>query len=131
MEKIWIILHFVGVVLGAGSVTTAYARELYFRWHPEHHPRRGILPVITPLVTAGFILVILSGFGLYGLDAQNLSASPLFLLKIGLVVGLLLNHIILNAYIRPRYAQMQAVGRVSDYVSLVGWYVIVIISVFL
>lgn len=130
MEKLWLIFHIIGTVFGAGSVTTAYARELYFKKHPELLAKRGSLPVITPLLNIGFGLTIISGFGLLLQDPDHAS-SPVFWIKMGMVLILLANHIAINSYIRPRRETLPTLALISDYVSLLGWYAIIIVSVFI
>lgn len=128
-ENIWLIIHLFGVVIGAGSVTTAYARELYFRWRPEHAHERGLLPVISPLLNIAFALVVVSGFGLYIGDAEAYNASPIFWTKISLLGLLLLNHIFINAYVRPSREKLKVLTMMSEYFSLIGWYALIAISV--
>ncbi len=129
MENIWSFLHIVGTVFGAGSVTTAYWRELYFKKHPEEISKRGSLPVITPMLNAAFLILILSGFGLYLAHPEDYNNSPGFVFKIVAVIILLLNHVAINAYIRPRRESMIMLSKISDSISLFGWYVIIWLSV--
>lgn len=130
MEKFWLAIHIFGVVFGAGSVTTAYAREIYFKKHPELIAKRGSLPVITPMINIAFALVILSGIGLYLPNATELNKNPAFLIKMGLVLLLLVNHIFHTA-LRSKRDQYKLLAAVSDYFSLYGWYAIIIAAVFL
>lgn len=129
MEKFWLALHLIGTAIGTGAVTTAYARELYFQYHPEKKDQRGSLPVITPLVTLALALVIISGFGLYLRQPSFYAQSTAFWIKMGLVAVLIANHIIINNYVRPRHQQLPTLAAISDYVSLVGWYLIITVSV--
>ncbi len=129
MHSVWIALHIFGTVIGAGAVTTAYARELYFRSHPEEIAKRGSLPVITPLLNIGFAVIILSGFGLYLANPAEFNASTGFIIKIALVLVLLLNHVFLNAFLRAKRSELKTLSVVSDYVSLLGWYAIIAVSV--
>lgn len=129
MEQFWNFMHLVGTILGAGSVTTAYARELYFKKHPDEIHRRGSLPVITPMLNAAFLLLILSGLGLYVVRPDQYNSSIAFIAKIFVVVLLLLNHVFINSYIRMRRERLMLVSKISDFISLFGWYVIVALSV--
>ncbi len=131
MEKVWLTLHLFGLVFGAGSVTTAYAREVYFAKYPEQIAKRGSLPVITPLLNIGFLLMILSGLGLYLGNPARYNASPLFWFKMIAVAVLLLNHLFHNSFIRPQRDSILSLSKISDYTSLIGWYLIIILSVFI
>jgi hypothetical protein len=129
MEKFWLLVHITGVIFGAGSVTTAYARELYFKKHPQDIEGKGFLPVIKTLLNIGFVLVIVSGIGLYFQTPTELNANPLFWVKMGLVILLLLNHILINLHIRANKHKLRGLHIFSEYYSLVGWYLIIILGV--
>jgi len=131
MQELLLFIHFIGIIFGAGSVTTAYARELYFKKHPEEISKRGSLPVITPLINIGLALLVLSGLGLYLENPGQYNQSAAFLIKTILVIVLIANHIFVNAYIRPRHAQLMALSKITDNISLYGWYAIIAASVFL
>jgi len=124
-------MHIIGTVIGAGAVTTAYARELYFKWHPAEMHKRGSLPVITWLLNIGFALIIISGMGLFGRDPNMLTNNPGFILKLVLVGLLLANHILINTWLRSKKETFTTLSTISDYFSLLGWYAIIIISVYI
>ena len=119
----------IGFVIGAGSVTTAYARELFFKNHPEMAKDRGKLPVITTLINIGLGLVFISGMGLYLENPTYYSNSPGFILKMVMVLILLLNHTVINVYIRPKHGKGSLLATFSDTISLYGWYAIIVVSV--
>jgi len=131
MDRFWLFLHLSGFVIGAGSVTTAYARELYFKFFPHESGKRGALRVISPLLNIGFTLLIISGFGLYLGNPQKFNSSPAFLIKMGLVILLLVNHIAINAFIRNNKEAYKLLHYFSEYFSLLGWYLIIGVSLFL
>lgn len=131
MHTLWIIIHVTGVIFAAGAVTTAYARELYFKHHPEEAASRGRLPVVSTLINIGFVLVILSGFALYLEDSAEHNAESAFWIKMGAVALLLLNHIAINAFLREQKEKYRLAAAFSDYFSLFGWYGILILSYFL
>lgn len=133
MEQLYLFMHIVGFILGAGSVTTAYARELYFKWHPEEVSKRGAFPIVTSLVNIGFALIFVSGLGLYFLHTEDWGFPPplWFGLKMLFVAVLFLNHLFLNLYLRSRRSRFVVLSTISEYVSLLGWYVIIGISLFI
>lgn len=131
MEKFWLFLHLIGFVIGAGSVTTAYAREIYFKVFPHEAEKRGSLRVISPLLNLAFALIIISGWGLYLENPQKYNSSPIFLVKMGLLILLLINHIAVNAFIRNNKAAYKLLHYFAEYFSLLGWYLIIGISLFL
>ncbi len=124
-------MHIAGFVIGAGSVTTAYARELYFKVFPHESAKKGSLRVISPLLNIGFALVIISGWGLYSLHPQKYGTSPAFLIKMGLLVLLLINHIAINAFIRNNKEAYKFLHIFAECFSLLGWYLIIAVSLFL
>ncbi len=131
MEKLWLFLHITGFILGAGSVTTAFAREMYFKYHPSEASNKGSLRIISTLINTGFAMLIISGFGLYLQDPQKLNSSPAFLIKMGLVILLLVNHIAINAFIRSNKEAYKYLHTISETFSLLGWYLIIAVSLFI
>ncbi len=129
MEKLWLFVHEVGIIFGAGSVTTAYARELYFRFNPHQMHGRGYLPIISIMINIAFALLIISGFGLYMTNPQKYNGSSYFGMKIVLIIILLVNHVAINAFIRGKKNEMKFVHTVSEYISLLGWYAVIAASI--
>lgn len=131
IKEIWFSIHLIGLVIGAGSITTAYVRDLYFKWHPEFSNKKGSLFIIPLMLNISFVLLIISGFGLYLQSPQEYNQSPAFLIKMFFAALLLGNHLLINAYLRPNREKFKTIYNFSEYFSLLGWYFIIIISVFI
>lgn len=131
IKEIWLSIHLIGLIIGAGSITTACARDLYFKWRPELLNKKGSLLIIPLMLNISFVLLIISGFGLYLQNPQEYNQSQAFLIKMFFVVLLLGNHLLINAYLRPNKEKFKTIYNFSEYFSLLGWYFIIIISVFI
>lgn len=131
MKEFWLSIHIIGVIIGAGAVSTAYARELYFKWHPKELAQKGSLPIITFLINLGLGILIISGFGLYLINPGYYNNSSEFITKLVLVGLLIANHLTLNIYLRPNFKKLPKIAIASDYFSLIAWYGITIYSIFI
>lgn len=131
IKEIWLSIHLVSFAIGAGSITTAYARDLYFKFHPELLNKKGGLFVVPFLLNFSFALLVVSGFGLYLQDSHAYNQSPAFFIKMIFVAFLLGNHLLINIYLRKNKEKLKIIYNISEYFSLFGWYFIAIISVFI
>lgn len=130
-ENIWLIIHLIGVAIGAGSVTVAWARETYFRVRPQEIEKKGKIVVIPLLLHTAFALTLISGFFLYLESTSFYNQSLIFQIKVMFFALLLLNHISINLFLRARAGSMRRLYMLSEYFSLAGWYFLIALSVFI
>lgn len=137
-RAVLVVLHLLGAATGIGGAILS--DTLFFRAARDGRLSSGEFGVIVTgshAVTAGLLLLILSGIGLFSLDPARYLASAKFLAKMTIVGILSLNGIVLHRVHIPRLKAL--VGRsgprglfpgkpgarllfiVSGVVSLVSW----------
>lgn len=130
-------LHLVGFALGVGGITVSSI--LFFRFLKDFKispSEDKVLKTISQVVWLGLFLVILSGIGLYVPKMEMLNESPVFLVKMVVVLIIILNGAFLDLVISPKLIKisfkgsglvskiqrMRSMAFASGAVALVSWY---------
>lgn len=107
MHEILSILHKIGLLMTVGVITAS----LVYGWYKKLSPNTKLqFPYkwISPSVKAGLFILIVSGLGMYSLDAKTYNASETFWIKMIFVMGIILNNIWLNGTLKPKSRQLSA-----------------------
>lgn len=98
---------------------------------------------ISPSVKTGLFILIVSGLGMYSLDAKTYNTSETFWIKMIFVVAIIVNNIVLNSVLKPKartlsadpaaadsleLAKLKQKLKTAEQVSLFLWYAATIIS---
>lgn len=85
--------------------------SLVYGWYKKLSPNTKLqFPYkwISPSVKTGLFILIISGLGMYSINAKILNASITFWAKMIFVVGIILNNIWLNGTLKPKSRQLSA-----------------------
>lgn len=120
--------------------------SLVYGWYKKLSPNTKLrFPYkwISPSVKAGLFILIVSGLGMYSLNAKALNASETFWIKMIFVLAIIVNNIILNSVLKPKartlsadpakadspeMAKLKKRLQVAEQVSIFLWYAATIIS---
>ena len=123
-------LHDAGIALGVGGVTFQYLINIEARKDKSLEPLSVKLqPIFGKCIGAGLLLLIISGIWLNQIVSWPIDQNVL-LAKVIVTVVLIVNAIVMNAYLRKKAPGGSAM-MVSETFGLIIWWAIVIISVFL
>lgn len=139
----FLILHFLGVAVGAGAAYLIVGLHYY----AEHHPgqAKSIAGSYKPLSFAlrgGLLILVLSGMGLVGNWGTALQ-NPLFASKVALVILIIVNSTIIGGVVSPRFrelfsaakpdqaaiARLKRTAGVLSVVQMLSWTAVIILSV--
>lgn len=140
-EYKWIVLmlHFFGFAVGLGAVTVTDI--LFFKFLKDFKISEfeaDILHTLSQTIWFALAILIISGFGLYLPEAQELNQSGKFLAKTLIVGIIVLNGIFLNIAISPKlvkisfekkynygegkFRKLRKFAYISGAISLTSWY---------
>lgn len=135
---IYIILHLIGVILGAGG---AYVSGfLFLQIIKDRNIEKSEVDIVrttSNIVSAGIVILVISGALLFALDVPGYLASTKFLAKMSVVAIIIINGIFYHFYHFPKLVQAQTkVFKVREHtsifisgaVSLVSWTVALILG---
>jgi hypothetical protein len=127
--------HFLGAVLAFGAVLTTDAINGFMKVNPRLAPASARVALVTSmLIWLGLLVLSLTGILLL-LDQPSLAREWTFQVKMGLVLLVYVNGIVLNEWVSPRFEELASewaeqtervqrftrIAGVSAAVSLVGW----------
>lgn len=101
--RILLLLHLVGLVVGFGSAIVA--DTMFFRFLKDFKISRweaDVLNAVSKIVWTGILLLLITGSGLFLLDAPRYAASPRFLAKMTIVLILAINGTRLHFLYAPK-----------------------------
>ena len=143
MPDVWhtslVLAHTVGFVLGVGGATVSDV--LFFKFLKDlkiSHTESETLDAVSRVIWLGLVVVIVSGIGLYLMDAERLNDSSKFLTKMVVVAVIAVNGLALNLKVSPRVrrisfemhhrhvsGELRTLRRIAfalGAVSIVSWY---------
>lgn len=142
IQKIFLFLHIIGSVLGAGG---AFASDIAF--FKSFHDKKitddelGILEILSKMVWGGIVLILISGAGLFALSFERLATSGPFWAKMTLVGVVVVNGIFFHVLHLPymgsrrnkhlfdlKYKREQSWLVVSGAISVVSWVGVLLIA---
>jgi len=125
-------VHIVGIGLLLGSIAILDLRLLGVS---RSIPVRALARHVLPWTAAAFILIVPSGLMMFTAHASDFISSPVFAVKMGLILGAGLNAALFHAIVFPSVEvwdseEMRKLGpppsaRVSAAVSLVIWVAVI------
>ena len=143
-KTLFLIGHLLGIALGAGGAFMADGLFLKsVRDGVLSRGEFGVLVFASHVITAGLLLLIISGSALFSLEAERYLASTKFLAKMTVVAVLTINGVFLHTSLIPR--MREAVGKslrkkdfaglrttllASGAVSLVSWISAIVLGAF-
>lgn len=107
MYQILSIFHKIGLLMTVGMITAA----LVYGWYKKISPNAKLqfpFKWISPSVRTGLFILIVSGLGMYSLNAKAFNASLTFWVKMIFVLGIILNNIWLNGALKSKSRQLSA-----------------------
>lgn len=138
-KNIVLILHFFGFSIGLGAVTITDI--LFFKFLKDFKISEfeaDVLHTLSQVVWFALAVLIISGFGLYLPEAQELNQSGKFLAKMVIICVIVLNGIFSNIIVYPKLVNISFGGKheykdgelgrlrkfayVSGAISLTSWY---------
>ena len=144
VKTLFLIAHLFGLALGAGG---AFISDILFLKSVKDRKitktEIGLLSVASYCVTAGLILLIVSGAGMFSLDPERYLDSPKFLVKMTVVGIIILNgiffHLVHIPRLRKQIARHTALPQEFKYrmlmlgsgvVSVVSWGSAIVLGAF-
>lgn len=136
------IFHKIGLMMTVGVITAS----LVYGWYKKILPNTKLqFPYkwISLSVKTGLFILIVSGLGMYSMNAKVLNGSETFWIKMIFVLAIIVNNIILNSVLKPKAKALSADPNKSDspemvkikkqlktaeQVSLFLWYATAVIS---
>lgn len=106
-QPIILMLHVLGVTLGVGGATLSDI--FFFRFIKDlriSHEESDVLRTISQVIWFALGLLVLSGLGLLLSDYNNLMLSSAFLAKVGMVLVLILNGLVLHYLVSPQLVRI-------------------------
>ena len=97
LHTLFLIIHLLGVTIGAGGAF--FSDGVFFTSIKDRKISKdefGIIKYSSQMTWVGLILLLVSGAGLFGMNAESLSNSVKFLVKMSIVGVLLLNGVIFH-----------------------------------
>ncbi|MEY2641157.1 MAG: hypothetical protein RL150_550 [Candidatus Parcubacteria bacterium] len=96
-------MHLLGFALGVGGATITDIMFLKFlRDFTISKDEDAVLRTLSQVIWIGLLFVVISGIGLYLLNAETLHESSKFLLKMVVVAVIIINGAFLNLYVSPK-----------------------------
>lgn len=142
MYEILSILHKIGLLMTVGMITAS----LVYGWYKKLSPDTKLqFPYkwISPSVKTGLFVLIVSGLGMYSMNAKALNGSETFWIKMIFVLAIVVNNIVLNSVLKPKartlsadpasadspeMAKLKKRLQTAEQVSIFLWYAATIIS---
>lgn len=99
--------HLLGFALGVGGATITDVMFMKFlRDFKISKDEDAVLRTLSQVIWVGLLLVVVSGIGLYLLNAAALNESSKFLLKMVVVAVIIVNGAFLNLYVSPKMVHL-------------------------
>ena len=123
MNTIFLIAHLIGIALGAGG---AYMSDVLF-FHDRSIPT---LKLASRVVWIGLAIIVLSGIGLFSLNAAGYLHSAKFLLKMTVVLVIAINGYVFHRVHMPKLEQgiFTRGLAVSGAISITSWTLAIILG---
>lgn len=120
--------------------------SLVYGWYKKISPNTKLqfpYKLISPSVKTGLFILIVSGLGMYSMNAKVLNGSETFWIKMIFVLAIIVNNIVLNSVLKPKakmlsadpakadspeMAKIKKQLQTAEQVSLFLWYATTIIS---
>ena len=141
-KHFFVILHTAAMAVGVGTATVTDV--FFFKFLKKLHITQreaGLLRTLSAIIWIALIVAVLTGTALYLAEMDRLNQSPKFLAKVSVVAVIILNGLLLNAYISPRLAHIsfgkisgpalrrfRKIAFASGAVSMVSWYAALVLG---
>ena len=138
-------IHLIAMAFGLGGATVAMILSRMAEKNPELAPIiMKVIQSVSKLIWLGLILLILSGFAFSFVGSSSSSSPQIFNLKMITVAILLINGLLMNFVLNPRFQELVPRGgekpspeflkvkkylKISGLLSFVFWYVLVALAV--